>query len=157
MGPLRTEILKRPSFRSFYSRVVIDWEYLEARSEESLVREARWWRWQKLAVVVDFTSGNQYNLPWAPLRLCNDWWYSAKNDTNGTAAPGPWYKRSMARLTAVLNKMPIAGAADALLTLHRPGGGGGTRVLHLRCRQPSSSAFSGTPSLRLRRWQRRLT
>ena len=37
--------------------MVLDWEYLESRSEESLLREARWWRWRKLRVVVDFTSG----------------------------------------------------------------------------------------------------
>jgi hypothetical protein len=114
-GRVRTEVLKRPSFRNYYTGVVLDWAYLGERSEESLQREARWWKWQKMQVVVDFTSGTTI-FP-GPLRMIDDWWY------NGTIG-GPWYTRSMARLTSVLQKMPLVGAKDAILTLHGPGGEG---------------------------------
>ena len=116
IGALRNELLRRPSFRNFYDGVVVDWEYLEARGEEALLREARWWSWQKLRVVVDFTSGTTI-FP-GPIRMMDDYWY---NDT-GPYKTGPLYSRSMARLTAVLRKMPLVGAKDALLTLHGPGG-----------------------------------
>ena len=116
-GPVRTELLKRPSFQNYFDGVVLDWEYLESRSEESLQREARWWRWRKLRVVVDFTSGTTV-VP-GPLRLIDDWWY----DT-ASGGKGPWHTRGMARLTAVLKKMPLVGARDAILTLHGHGGEG---------------------------------
>ena len=48
--------------------------------------------------------------------MIDDWWY------NTTTIGGPWYTRSMARLTSVLRKMPLMGAQDATLTLHGPGG-----------------------------------
>jgi len=117
-GTLRDEILKRPSFRNYFSGVVLDWRYIESRSEESLVREARWWEWQKLTIVVDFTSGTTV-FP-GPLRLSDDWWYK-----NASASGGPWYSRSMERLSGVLRKMPLCNARDALLTLHGVGGLGG--------------------------------
>ena len=50
--------------------------------------------------------------------MMDDYWY---NDT-GVYGTGPYYTRSMTRLTAVLHKMPLVGAQDALLTLHGPGG-----------------------------------
>jgi hypothetical protein len=74
IGTVREELLRRPSFRNFYDGVVLDWAYLEARSEEALLREARWWAWQKLQVVVDFTSGNTI-FP-GPLRMMDDYWYT---------------------------------------------------------------------------------
>eukprot|EP01047_Picozoa_sp_COSAG01_P039967 COSAG01_NODE_3332_length_6235_cov_3.027678_5_plen_352_part_00 len=74
IGTVRDELLRRPSFRNFYDGVVLDWAYLEARSEEALLREARWWAWQKLQVVVDFTSGNTI-FP-GPLRMMDDYWYN---------------------------------------------------------------------------------
>ena len=116
MGTLRNELLRRPSFRNHYDGVVLDWQYLEARSEETLLREARWWAWQKLRVVVDFTSGNTV-FP-GPLRMMDDYWYNG----TGVYGTGPYYTRSMMRLQAVLRKMPLVGAHDALLTLHGPGG-----------------------------------
>jgi hypothetical protein len=116
IGPVRNELLRRPSFRNFYDGIVLDWGYLEARSEEALQREARWWGWQKLQVVVDFTSGTTI-FP-GPLRMMDDYWYNG----TGIYGTGPLFTRSMARLTAVLKKMPLVGARDALLTLHGPGG-----------------------------------
>lgn len=64
-------------------------------------------------MVVDFTSGT--TIYPGPLCLTPDWWF-------GNSTHGPRYARSMARLTAVLRKMPLVGARDALLTLHGHGG-----------------------------------
>ena len=129
VGSIRDEILKRPSFRNYYVGVVLDWTYLDTKDTHALEEEATWLAWQKLQVVVDFTSGT--TLFPGPLRMSDDWWWSEVK--NCTEPCGPWYTRGQTRIVNVLKKMPLVGAADAILTLHGAGGEGGGAIPRNLC------------------------
>ena len=86
IGSVRDEIMKRPSFRNYYTGVVLDWKYLDRKSLGALKEEATWLAWQKLQVVVDFTSGTTI-FP-GPLRMADDWWWTEMK--NCSKPCGPW-------------------------------------------------------------------
>ncbi|MFH1569186.1 MAG: hypothetical protein ABIL09_14420, partial [Gemmatimonadota bacterium] len=99
---IQEHVLRRPTFFQHFDAVVVDWRYVEARDRAQLAREAGWLGRQGLRVYVDLTSG--INL-YPDLRLVD-------ND----AAE---YGASLARVHAVLDKMPALGARDLILSLHR--------------------------------------
>ena len=100
-GDLRRQIIARPSFEAAFGGVVVDSDYLYARSPEALAREAAWLLSRRVRVVVDFSASTTL---FPGIRLCDDM--------------GGYYAESLAMLRDVVNKMPIVGSRDALLTLH---------------------------------------
>ena len=102
VGNVRLEILRRPSFENHFTGVMIDWEYIEARTVDALRREAQWLTTFGVDVVVDFTSATT-GFP-GPLRLLDDMHL--------------YWLDSVARIVAVLEKMPVVHARHAVLTLH---------------------------------------
>ena len=99
---LKEEILARPTFFEHFDGVMIDWRYLIDRTPEALRREAGWLGRQGLRIAVDLSSG--INL-YPDLRLVN-------NDPVE-------YETSMRVIGEVLQKMPLLGARDLILCLHR--------------------------------------
>ena len=102
VGNVRLEILRRPSFDNHFTGVVLDWEYIEARTVDALRREAHWLTTFGIDIVVDFSSATT-GFP-GPLRLLDDMHL--------------YWLDSVSRIEAVLNKMPIVHAHNAILTLH---------------------------------------
>ena len=102
VGNARLELLRRPSFDNHFTGVVLDWEYVEARSEDALRREANWLATFGVDVVVDFSSATT-GFP-GPLRLLDDMHL--------------YWLDSVSRIEGVLSKMPIVNAHNAILTLH---------------------------------------
>lgn len=100
---LKEEILSRPTFFEHYDRAIIDWKYLEERSEETLKQESGWLGRQKLKMSVDLTSG--LNL-YPDLRIVN-------NDP-------VYYPKSMARMKQIIDKMVILGADELVISSQRP-------------------------------------
>lgn len=99
---IQEEILLRPEFFQHFDGVVVDWTYLRDRERATLERESGWIRRQKLRVVADLTSG--LNL-YPDLRLIDN----IESD----------YAASMAAIEGVLDKMPVLGVRDLILSLHR--------------------------------------
>jgi hypothetical protein len=107
-------ILLRPTFFDHFDTVVVDWQYIAARTAAALATEGRWAYRQSLSTVVDFTSG--MNL-YPDLRLCNN---SADD-----------YARSIATIEGVLSKMATlvnattateataTYSSHAIISLHR--------------------------------------
>ena len=100
--PIQQEILLRPTFFEHFDGVVTDWNYLRTRSPDQLGRESGWIARQGVRVCVDLTSG--INL-YPDLRLVD-------NDPLE-------YEESMTAIHDVLTKMPLMGARDLILSLHR--------------------------------------
>jgi hypothetical protein len=100
-GP-KAEILGRPTFWQHFDGVLVDWRYLHDREAAALAREGAWIGRQGLRVMVDLSSG--LNL-YPDLRLLD-------NDHDD-------YQASLATIDDVLKKMPLLGAKELLLTLHR--------------------------------------
>lgn len=99
---IQEAVLARPTFFQHYDGAMIDWRYLAERERAALEREAAWIRRQKLRIVVDLTSG--MNL-YPDLRLVDN--------------VHEYYQASMSAIDDVLAKMPLLGAADLILSLHR--------------------------------------
>lgn len=99
---LQEEILRRPTFFEHFDGVVLDWRYLHDRERAALEQEAPWLARQCLRLAVDLSSGLDL---YPTLRLIN----------NLTAD----YVASTNAIADVLAKMPIIGARDLILTLHR--------------------------------------
>ena len=99
---IKDEILARPTFFQHYDGAVIDWRYLESRSEEEVKREAGWLRRQGVKILVDFSSG--INL-FPDLRLIH-------NDPEE-------FERSMAAFREIMDKGEILGVTDVILITHR--------------------------------------
>jgi hypothetical protein len=99
---IQEAVLARPTFFQHYDGVLIDWRYVAERERAALEREAGWIRQQKLRIVVDLTSG--LNL-FPDLRLVDN----VHED----------YQASMSAIDDVLAKMPLVGADDLILSLHR--------------------------------------
>lgn len=55
IASLRYEILRRPSLQNFFRGIVIDYSYIDDRSNATLQREFEWLQTQQLQIVVDFT------------------------------------------------------------------------------------------------------
>lgn len=100
-GNLRRQIIARPSFEVAFGGVLIDSDYLYARSPAALAREAAWLQSRRVRIVVDFSASTTL---FPGVRLCDDM--------------GGYYAESMAMLRDVIAKMPLVGSRDALLTLH---------------------------------------
>lgn len=101
-GSLKEELLARPTFFEHFDGVVVDWRYLHQRERGALEAEAPWLKRQGLRLAVDFSSG--LNL-YPGLRLVDN----LPED----------YVASTNTIAEVLAKMPILGARDLILTLHR--------------------------------------
>jgi len=99
---IQEEILLRPTFFEHFDGVVVDWNYLRMRDVEQLKRESGWIARQGLRVCADLTSG--LNL-YPDLRLVG-------NDPVE-------YESSMAVIDGIIAKMPMIGARDLILSLHR--------------------------------------
>ena len=102
VSSIEDAILARPAFFQHYDGALIDWRYLAERERAALQREAGWLRRQKLRIVVDLSSG--LNL-YPDLRLIDN----VHED----------YRASMLAIDDVLAKMPLLGATDLILSLHR--------------------------------------
>ena len=100
-GDLRRAILARPHFEEVFGGLLVDWSYVSGRTAAALAYEGSWLRARGIAVAVDFSRST--NL-FPGLRLSDDL--------------GGAYAESMAAIADVVAKMPLLGAADALLTLH---------------------------------------
>jgi hypothetical protein len=99
---IKEAVLAQPTFFEHWDGVIIDWRYLHDREKAALQQEAGWIKRQGLQVYVDLRPG--LNL-YPDLRL-------VENDPAEYAA-------SMAAVTDVLQKMPLLGAHDLILRLHR--------------------------------------
>ncbi len=99
---LKEEILARPTFFEHFDGVLLDWRYLDVRAPEALQQESGWLERQGLDIWVDLSSG--INL-YPGLRLVN-------ND------PAE-YEASINKIKGILDKMPILGARNLVLSLHR--------------------------------------
>ena len=99
---IQEAVLARPTFFQRYDGVLIDWRYMAERERAALAHEAGWIRRQKLRIIVDLSSG--LNL-YPDLRLVDN----VHED----------YQASMGVIDDVLAKMPLLGAADLMLSLHR--------------------------------------
>lgn len=99
---IQEAILARPTFFQHFDGVAVDWRYLHERERTALEREGAWIRRQQLRVFVDVSPG--LNL-YPSLRLLDN-------------LPAD-YAASIAAITDVLDKMPILGARDLILSLHR--------------------------------------
>lgn len=99
---IKEEILRRPTFFQHYDAAVVDWRYLRARDPEALRREAAWLARQQLRIYVDATT--DINL-YPGLRL-------TLNDPEANAA-------DTREWDALLEKMPVLGASDLIVCLHR--------------------------------------
>ena len=100
--PIKEQILERPTFFEHFDSVIVDWRYVQDRDQKALTRESGWLARQGLRIYVDLTSG--INL-FPDLRL-------VANDSDE-------YTDSMATVSGVLEKMPLLGARDLVLSLHR--------------------------------------
>jgi hypothetical protein len=98
---IKRQLQLRPGFLAAFGGVLVDWEYLSARSPAALAEEARWLAMRRVAVVVDFSSGTTL---FPGLRLCDDM--------------GGYFQQSLAAINDVLGKMTALGASDALFALH---------------------------------------
>ncbi len=99
---LKEEILRRPTFFQHFDSAVVDWRYLRDRDPEALRREAAWIKRQQLKLYVDATT--DINLfPGMRLTL-ND---AAANEAD------------LKECEALLEKMPLLGAKDLMVCLHR--------------------------------------
>ncbi len=101
-GIIKQDILARPTFFEHFDGVAVDWRYLHEREQAALRQEAGWLGRQGLRIFVDLSSG--VNL-YPELRLIDN-----------LAAD---YTASMHVIADVLDKMPLLGAHDLMLTLHR--------------------------------------
>jgi hypothetical protein len=99
---IKEAILARPTFFEHFDGVVIDGRYLRERERAALNQEAPWIKRQGLRVYVDLSS--QIDL-YPGLRLIDN---LAQDYTN-----------SLAAVADVLEKMPILGSRDLILSLHR--------------------------------------
>jgi hypothetical protein len=99
---LKEEILARPTFFEHFDGVVVDWRYLHDRERTALEGEAPWLKRQALRVAVDLSAGLDL---YPTLRLVNN-------------LPAD-YAASTNAIADVLAKMPVLGARDLILTLHR--------------------------------------
>jgi len=99
---IKEDVLARPTFFAHFDGVVVDWRYLHDRERAALAAEAGWIRRQGLNVRVDLSSGIDL---YPTLRLID-------NDPQDHA-------RSMASIADVIDKMPVLGARDLILSLHR--------------------------------------
>ena len=99
---LAENIWLRPTFFQHFDTAILDWRHVEMTSSATLSQDANWAKRQNLSLVVDFTSG--LNL-YPDLRLVNN---SADE-----------YETSIDRMEAVLQKMSILGARDAIYSLRR--------------------------------------
>jgi len=99
---IKEEILRRPTFFQHYDSAVLDWRYLRGRDPEALRREAGWLKRQQLRIYVDATT--DINL-FPGLRL-------TLNDPEANAA-------DRKACDALLEKMPLLGARDLIVCLHR--------------------------------------
>jgi hypothetical protein len=100
-GDLRRHILARPGIDGAFGGLLLDWQYLASRESASLAEEGAWLSLRGVKVAVDFTSGTTL---FPGLRLVDDM--------------GVYYAQSLAAIRGVLAKMPLLGAADALIALH---------------------------------------
>jgi len=99
---IKEAVLARPTFFEHYDGAVVEWRYIAETERAALDREAGWIRRQQLRVIVDLSSG--LNL-FPDLRLIDN----IQKD----------YQASIGAIDDVLAKMPAAGAADLILSLHR--------------------------------------
>jgi hypothetical protein len=99
---IQEAVLARPAFFQHYDGALIDWRYLAERERAALELEGGWIRRQKLRIVVDLSSG--LNL-YPDLRLVDN----VHED----------YQAGMSIIGDVVAKMPLLGAADLILSLHR--------------------------------------
>ena len=99
---LQEEILKRPTFFEHFDGVKLEWTYLRDRDSRRLRYEQGWLSRQQVRVVVDFSQG--LNL-FPGLTLLSSY--------------PPHFEASVAEIDAVLAKMRLCGARDAIISLHR--------------------------------------
>ncbi|MGM0879924.1 MAG: hypothetical protein ACQEXQ_02655 [Bacillota bacterium] len=99
---IEKEILTRPTFFDHFDSIVVDWHYLHRSEGHWLASEGQWISRQGLKIIVDLSSG--INL-YPDVRLVN-------NDDEE-------YGKSMAVIEDVIAKMPLIGAKDLILCLHR--------------------------------------
>ncbi|XEC96047.1 hypothetical protein AB6A23_05640 [Paenibacillus tarimensis] len=99
---IKKEILTRPTFFDHFDSMVVDWQYLHRSESRWLASEGQWIGRQGLNIIVDLSSG--INL-YPDLRLVN-------NDDEE-------YGKSMAVIEDVIAKMPLIGAKDLIVCLHR--------------------------------------
>jgi hypothetical protein len=95
-------VVARPTFFQHFDGVLVDWRAVHERESAALEREGRWIRQQRLRVVVDLSSG--LNL-YPDLRLVDN--------------SGRDYAASREAIAGVIAKMPLLGATDLMLSLHR--------------------------------------
>lgn len=100
-GPIKREILRRPTFSRHYDSVMVDWKYLMARDDEDLAEQTNFLTVQQIHVLVDLSNG--LNL-FPDLRFID-------NDPNETP-------RVAHKLKRLLEKMTILGAKDLVITKH---------------------------------------
>eukprot|EP00040_Diaphanoeca_grandis_P044167 m.270164 g.270164 ORF g.270164 m.270164 type:complete len:1053 (-) comp88335_c0_seq1:367-3525(-) len=108
---IQESVLLRPTLTQHVDAIVVDWTYLETRSQMDLAATAGWMIKQNITVLVDFTSG--LNL-YPDLHLCNN---------------SVQYAQSITRMKAVLTKMMIPSnastndtssfAKDVIVAAHR--------------------------------------
>ena len=100
-GPIKREILRRPTFSRHFDSVMVDWKYVLSRDDEDLAEQTNFLRLQQIGVMVDLSSGLDL---FPNLRFI-------ENDPNET----PRVRRKLERLLA---KMEILGAKDIAISLH---------------------------------------
>ena len=100
-GPIKREILRRPTFSRHFDSVMVDWKYLLSRDDEDLAEQTNFLKLQQIGVLVDLSSGLDL---FPNLRFL-------ENDPNET----PRVKHKLKRL---LEKMEILGAKDVVITIH---------------------------------------
>ena len=100
-GPIKREILRRPTFSRHYDSVMVDWKYLMSHDDEDLAEQTNFLKVQQIGVLVDLSGG---------LNLFPDLRF-IENDERVTP-------RNRHKLKRLLEKMAILGAKDLTITLH---------------------------------------
>lgn len=100
-GPIKREILKRPTFSRHYDSVMVDWKYLMSRDDDDLAEQTNFLTVQQIGVLVDLSPG---------LNLFPDLRF-IENDERET----PRIRHTLKRL---LEKMAIVSAKDIVIANH---------------------------------------
>ena len=100
-GPIKREILRRPTFARQYDSVMVDWKSILSRDDEDLAEQTNFLKLQQIGVMVDLSNGLDL---FPNLRFI-------ENDPNETP-------RVAHKLKRLIDKMAIVGAKDLAITLH---------------------------------------
>ena len=99
---VKRSLLARPTFFQHFDGVSLDWTCLRRRDQARMKSEGGWLARQKLRIIVDFSAGLNF---YPDLTLLDTLLFR--------------YEQSVAAIDDVLDKMPLWGAAEAVISLHR--------------------------------------